>query len=153
MSLEASAIGTNRHMCLLLVEPNPELGGTLAAWLQGHGFEVVRASSAKEAHAALNDARLNGKRYDGLLADSSVLGFAGYGVMYAFQDQFPGQPVAAMAGSGDVLIDLWASVHGVNVLRKPFSMPTLALWCDNAERSVSQAAKTIAAQTACLANI
>lgn len=140
-------------MCLLLVEPNQELSVTLAAWLQGRGFEVVRASSAKEAHAALNDARLKGKHYDGLLADSCILGFAGYGVMYAFQDQFPGQPVAAMAGSGDVLIDLWASVHGVHVLRKPFSMPTLALWCGKAGNSTLKAAKPIAAQTACLANI
>ena len=151
MSEEASASGRNSRVRLLLVEPNRELCEALVAWLRSRGFEVLRATSAKEARAALRDARLNGTHYDGLLIDSSVLGFAAYCVMSAFQDQFPGRPVAAMAGSGDTLIDLWARVQSVHVLRKPFSMPMLAWWCDRAWNAspTSVAARTPAVHTAC----
>ena len=130
MSKIASATGTNGHVCILLVEPNQELGEALASWLQSRGFQVHRVTSAKEARAALHNAQVSGREYDGLLIDFSVLGFVAYGVMSAFQDQFPRCPVAAMASAGDLFIEFWARVHGVHVLRKPFSLPALSFWCD-----------------------
>jgi hypothetical protein len=46
-------------------------------------------------------------------------------------------------------------VHGVHVLRKPFSVPALALWCGRARiaSSTTDAATTAAVPTACFAEI
>lgn len=114
---------------VLMVEPNPELGQALVKWMHERELEVIHVGSAGEADATLLEAREKGVGFHGLLTDSCLLGMVAYRIMEAFQSQFPARPLALLTSSGDLLARFRSRISGLEIIRKPFDMHELALWC------------------------
>jgi CheY-like chemotaxis protein len=121
----------DRQRRLLLAEDTDLVRETLAAALEAHGYEVVRAADGAAAAAALEqESAARDRPFDLLITDLTMPGLSGLEVIRAAHRHWPGLPAILLTGYAGEAIDLaiYDALDGNNVtlLRKPISEARLA---------------------------
>jgi signal transduction histidine kinase/CheY-like chemotaxis protein len=111
---------------VLLVDDDRLVGDVIAEILTERGHDVVAASNAAEAIAALTqDHQADGPGFDLLLTDFVMPGMTGLGLIAAARDIRPGQHALLMTGHASFQPD--DTIIAEEVIRKPFTMKELLL--------------------------
>jgi DNA-binding response OmpR family regulator len=110
---------------LLIVDDEIDVLGIVSEYLEALGYHVIGAMSGREALAQI-------ERADGTISaaviDWSLPDVSGREVIRSLRDRQPTCPVVVTTGhSADVVSDELAGQHATAVLRKPFTMRSLAV--------------------------
>jgi DNA-binding response OmpR family regulator len=110
---------------LLIVDDEDDVLSILAEYLAAQGHRVVQAATASEA---LVQIRSGHDRFDVLIVDWTLPDLPGREVLAALREAQPGCGVIITTGHGDDVVSDASAGGGVGgVLRKPFTMRTLAV--------------------------
>jgi DNA-binding NtrC family response regulator len=118
--------GTMKPMILLIDDDEGTLFG-FSKYLSGTGYEVVGASTLKEAQESLDS-----HRFDTLLLDLNLPDGNGIDWIPVLKKDYPEIPVVVITGKGDIPIAVEAMRRGaVNFLTKPVDMASLDIFLHN----------------------
>ncbi|HXH83165.1 MAG TPA: GAF domain-containing protein, partial [Candidatus Tectomicrobia bacterium] len=107
-----------RALRCLVVDDEPEVGGTLADILAAAGHEVVLVDGGASAIA-----RFRAETFDLVITDLAMPGVSGWQVAQACKERAPGVPVFLVTGLGVELSEAERAAHGVDaVLVKPLQL-------------------------------
>jgi DNA-binding response OmpR family regulator len=110
---------------LLIVDDEIDVLGIVTEYLEALGYSVLGAMSGKEALALIDGAE---GEIAAAVIDWSLPDVSGRDVIRSLRDRQPACPVVVTTGHGaDVVSDELAGQHATAVLRKPFTMRSLAV--------------------------
>jgi DNA-binding response OmpR family regulator len=110
---------------LLIVEDDADVLAVLTEYLGTLGHRVVPAASGQEA---LERLRTSAVRFDLAVVDWTLRDLTGRDVLQALRERQPDCRIIVTTGhSADIVSDARLGVGPGGVLRKPFTMRTLAL--------------------------
>ena len=122
----ALAAAPSGKLRVLLVDDDRLVGDIIGEILTERGHEVVAASNASEAIAALTqDHQADGPGFDLLLTDFVMPGMTGLALIAAARDIRPGQQALLMTGHAS--FEAGDTILAEEVIRKPFTMTELLL--------------------------
>jgi CheY-like chemotaxis protein len=108
-------------LCVLVVEDNEQVGAFATQALRELGYESVLARNADQALAELATAR---ERFHIVFSDVVMPGMSGIDLANRIRRDHPDLPVVLASGYSHVLAE--HGTHGVELLRKPYSVEQLS---------------------------
>lgn len=115
------ALQSGRGQRILLVEDNHEVGEFTSELLRDLGYAVKWAKSANDALSLVNEDEF---AFDLIFSDVMMPGMNGVELAHLISDKYPGLPILLTTGYSTALAD--RSTSGVELIRKPYSVETLA---------------------------
>ena len=113
-------------MRVLFVDDERDLVSSLSRYFRLHGFETAGAFGVSEAVRKLEDARLEGARFDAVVTDLRMPDGDGLVVLREVRRLLPGTPVLVMTAFGSVATSVEAMRLGaVTMLEKPVPVELL----------------------------
>lgn len=110
-----------RHMSVLVVEDNPEVGTFAAAALVELGYTAMRVGNAADALVELTG---NADQFDVVFTDVVMPGMSGIELAQEIRRRYFDLPVVLTSGYSDVLSQ--NGTYGFELLQKPYSIEQLA---------------------------
>lgn len=115
------ALQSGRGQRVLLVEDNHEVGEFTSELLRDLGYAVKWAKSANDALSLVNEDEF---AFDLIFSDVMMPGMNGVELAHLIGDKYPGLPILLTTGYSTALAE--RSTNGVELIRKPYSVETLA---------------------------
>ena len=115
-------LGVKAMARIIVVDDDPAIRTIIAETLRGKGHDVMTADEGRIGLALARNAPV-----DLLITDLVMPGMEGMETIRRFHKEFPGVPIIAISGKGDLgnVLDTAIRLGAVKTLAKPFLIPEL----------------------------
>ena len=119
---ESSDFRKLQHRRVLIVEDQEDIRRQIVEALEDMGCDVIQATDGPEGLRQIQ----SGSSFDLLVTDVGLPGLNGRQLADAARERTPNLPVLLITGYAGKALDSSQFAHGIEVLRKPFSLDTFS---------------------------